>query len=129
MKNSVKTAARFFACTAVVVYLFVGLRSLNRDGYYVAAYYAPDIVLTNGRIAVPGTVVAFVRSTAHEAATEFFADAEEDPSLDEFLTMFFCNACSRNCLLLTPRCVAGRLRNNQATDVHMEMFPHMVGLM
>lgn len=117
---------RFFVCGVVVACVYIGAREIGRDSTdYLPP---PDIVLTSGRIAVPGdiTSVAFARSTAVEAATEIFEDAEEDPTLDEFLTMFFCNACSRHCLLLTPRCVAGRLRNNQAVEIHQEMFPHMV---
>jgi len=83
--------------------------------------------LTNGRTVVPGAVSisAFDRNTAEEFATEFFYGAEEEPTLDEFLRAFYCDACSRRCLLLMPRCVAGRMRNNQAAALHAEMFPEV----
>jgi hypothetical protein len=125
MKNSKSAAVQFFICTAAVAGIYVGLRSMGAGGYDFTE--PPDIILTNGRIAIPGemTSVAFVRGTAMDVAAEIFSDAEDDPTLDEFLTTFFCNACSRNCLLLTPRCVAGRLRNNQAIEIFREMYPHV----
>jgi len=129
MKSVKKIVARFFACTAVVAYVYLAARSIGGDirTAYMDFLSPPNIVLTNNQIAVPGAVtsVAFVRGTAMEAASEIFAGTEEDPTLDEFLTMFFCNACSRHCLLLTPRCAAGRMRNNQAVEIYRAMFPHM----
>ena len=129
MKSVKKIIVRFFACTAVIAYIYLGVRSIGRDMRTDALDFAspPDIVLTNNQIVVPGAVtsVAFVRGTAMQAAAEIFAGTEADPSLDEFLTMFFCNACSRHCLLLTPRCAAGRMRNNQAVEIYRVMFPGM----
>jgi len=105
----------------------VGARTLSRDRASANADFQPppSIVLANGRVVVPGefSTMAFDRATAEEFAEEFFADAEEPPTLDEFLRIFFCNACSRHCLLLTPRCVAGRQRNTQAVEIYREMFP------
>ena len=129
MKSVKKIVRRFFVCTAAVAYVYLGARSIGSDirTASIDFFAPPDIVLTNNQIAVPGAVtsVAFVRGTAMEAAAEIFASTEEDPTLDEFLTMFFCNACSRHCLLLTPRCAAGRMRNNQAVEIYRAMFPHM----
>jgi len=129
MEDTKKIVMRFAAGTLAVAVLYVGTRSISKDVLSASADFHPPpaIVLTNNQTAIPGAVstTAFVRNTAEEFAAEFFEDAEEDPSLDEFLKIFFCNACSRHCLLITPRCVAGRLRNTQATEIYMEMFPHM----
>ena len=129
MNDAKKNVTRFFACTAAVAYLYIASHLIVKDVMSSSLDYfpPPDIVLASGRIAVPGAVtsVAFDRRTAEGLAAEMFTDAEEEPSLDEFLTKFFCSACSRNCLILTPRCASGRMRNQQAIELYREMYPHM----
>lgn len=124
-----KIAARFAAGTLAVAIIYAGTRSITRDVATASADFLPPpaIILTNNQIAVPGAVstTAFVRGTAEDFAAEFFEDAEDDPTLDEFLRIFFCNACSRHCLLITPRCAAGRLRNTQAAEIYKTLYPHM----
>jgi hypothetical protein len=130
MGNAKKVIVCLAAGTLAVAYIYVGGRAIihDRTTSDTAFLPPPEIVLTGGRVVVPGAVSisAFDRNTAEEFATEFFHDADEEPTLDEFLRIFFCDACSRRCLLLTPRCVAGRMRNNQATAIHAEMFPEAV---
>jgi hypothetical protein len=127
MRDVKKAIVCLAAGTLGVAYIYVGGRAILLDRATSDAEFLPPpaIVLTSGRVVVPGAVSisAFDRSTAEEFATEFFYDAEEEPTLEEFLRVFFCDACSRRCLLLTPRCVAGRMRNNQASAIHAEMFP------
>ena len=130
MRNAKKVIVCLAAGTLAVAFIYIGGRAIIHDRATVGAEFLPPpaIVLTNGRVVIPGAVSisAFDRSTAEEFAAEFFYDAEEEPTLSEFLRVFFCDACSRHCLLLTPRCVAGRMRNNQATAIHAEMFPDAV---
>ena len=129
MKHVKNVVVRFLVTIGIVAYLYLSSFSIVRDIVSPSRDYLPppDIVLAGGRIAVPGAVTtfAFARGTAQEIATEIFAYAETDPTLDEFLSNFFCDVCSRHCLLLTPRCVAGRLRNTQAIEIYKEMYPHM----
>ncbi|MCL2238772.1 MAG: hypothetical protein FWC07_02330 [Defluviitaleaceae bacterium] len=130
MGNAKKVIVCLAAGTLAVAYIYVGGRAIILDRATSNADFLPppSIVLTSGRVVVPGAVSisAFDRNTAEEFAAAFFDGAEEEPTLDEFLRVFFCDACSRRCLLLTPRCVAGRMRNNQATAIHAEMFPEAV---
>ena len=132
MEDAKKVIVRFAAGTLAVAYIFAGGRAIVRDRATSDAEFLPPpaIVLTNGRVVVPGAVSisAFHRNTAEEFAAEFFDGAEEEPNLAEFLSVFFCDACSRRCLLLTPRCVAGRMRNSQATVIHAEMFPEAAAI-
>jgi|GEM_PF-2191649 len=130
MGNAKKIITCLAVGTLAVAYTYIGGRAIIHDlAARDAAFLPPPVItLANGRVVVPGAVSisAFDRNTAEDFATEFFYDAEEEPNLAEFLSVFYCDACSRRCLLLTPRCVAGRMRNNQATAIHAEMFPDAV---
>jgi hypothetical protein len=130
MGNAKNVIVCLAAGTLAVAYVYVGGRAIIHDRTTSDTNFLPppQIVLTNGRIVVPGAVSisAFNRNTAENFAAEFFDDAEEEPTLPGFLRVFFCDACSRHCLLITPRCVAGRMRANQATEIHAEMFPDAV---
>lgn len=129
MKNESKLIARFVAGVGAVAYLYFGARTVGSDIKAMTTEFLPppDIVLSNGQVAIPGSVktTPFVKSTAEDDASLFFLNATEPPSLEEFLSKFTCSGCSKACLLTSPTCINGQGKNEQAIVIYQQMYPQM----
>lgn len=122
-----KIIPRFLASTALVAAAYAGVAQFAA----VAAAPAPErplIYLTSGEEIDPATapeVTKFNSATAKEFAEMVFADVEEAPDLNEFLSRFTCSACGKRCLLTSPRCSKGQGSQEKAVGIYQEMFPEV----
>jgi len=44
------------------------------------------------------------------------------PTLQQFLSMLRCGGCHRNCILLSPRCMKGRSKAENATIEYQQTY-------
>jgi hypothetical protein len=127
MEERGKIIRRFAAGTALIAGMYFGAKQIHTN--VRALFYpkpVPEIVLASGKdiSAGAGETVQFTKSTAKEKALSIWP-ADAAPAINEFMSRFRCSGCSKNCLLIAPLCINGKIKSTAAVQVYQEIYPGM----
>ena len=125
MKNNiiVKTCAITTAIGLMYFQVQYISTSINTDFDEVVE---PQILLADGKIMSLKdiTAIEFDKYTAIENI-ELFFEEDETPEYNDYLSIFTCPGCNKNCLLINPSCVTGKQNAVKATEVYIQAFPEV----
>lgn len=71
---------------------------------------------------IPPTTESNVEKNSDTAITAPTENAQEIPSLNDYLGKLFCTACSRRCSLLSPNCTRGEQQAKAATEEYNSLY-------